>query len=99
MTRPPAAGLSTVSAAWLLPLVACIVAASTGANVAEVLPHPQYALATFVVSFVLWSVGVPLATMVIVLYLLRLMMHGMPPKAALPSIWILMGPYGQGGYG
>ena len=36
--------LSTMTAAWLLPIVAHIVVAATGSIVAEVLPNPVHAL-------------------------------------------------------
>lgn len=88
-----------MAAAWLLPIVSCVVAAASGAIVAKVLPHPQYALGTLVASFVLWGVGVPLALMVIVIYLMRLMLHKLPPKAVIVSTFLPLGPLGQGGYG
>ena len=39
-----------MTAAWLLPIVAPIVAAATGAIVADVLPNPQHALITVIVK-------------------------------------------------
>lgn len=88
-----------MGAPWLLPIVTCVVSSSSGAIVAKVLPHPQYALATLVANFVLWSVGVPLALMMIVIYLLRLMLYKLPPKAIIVSTFLPLGPIGQGGYG
>jgi tellurite resistance protein TehA-like permease len=32
----------------------------------------------------------------IAVYLCRLMFHGMPPPAAANSIWVILGPIGQG---
>ena len=88
-----------MGAAWLLPIVACVVAAASGAIVAEILPDAQYALGTLIASFVLWGVGVPFALMVIVIYLLRLMLHKVPAKAVIVSTFLPLGPLGQGGYG
>lgn len=88
-----------MGAAWLLPIVSCVVAAASGAIVADVLPHPQYALATIIASYILWGVGVPLASMVIVIYLMRLMLHKIPAKAVIVSTFLPLGPLGQGGYG
>ncbi|BCS17543.1 TDT family transporter [Aspergillus puulaauensis] len=99
MTRKSEADLSAMGAAWLLPIVACVVAAASGGIVAEVLPDPQYALATILASYILWGVGVPLALMVIVIYLHRLMLHKLPPKAIIVSTFLPVGPLGQGGYG
>lgn len=88
-----------MGAAWLLPLVACVVAAASGAIVAEVLPDSQYTLGTLVASFVLWGVGISFALMVIVIYLMRLMLHKVPEKAVIVSTFLPLGPLGQGGYG
>lgn len=91
--------LSAMTAVWLLPIVSCIVAASSGAIVAEILPNAQYALWTIITSYVLWGIGLPLALMVMVIYLQRLTLHNLPPKAALVSVFLPLGPLGQGGYG
>ena len=64
--------LSTMTAAWLLPIVSTIVAAASGGIVANVLPNPQYALWTLTVSYILWGTGVPLAIFTLVLYFQRL---------------------------
>ncbi|PKX90342.1 TDT family transporter [Aspergillus novofumigatus IBT 16806] len=78
--------LSSMTAVWLLPIVSCIVAASSGAIVADVLPNPQHALWTVLVSYVLWGIG-------------RLTLHKLPPKAVIVSVFLPLGPLGQGGYG
>lgn len=88
-----------MTAAWLLPIVSCVVAAATGAIVADVLPHPHLALATILASYILWGIGIPLALMVICIYLQRLMVHKLPPKAMLVSVFLPLGPLGQGGFG
>ncbi|KAI2713043.1 hypothetical protein CBS147354_7854 [Penicillium roqueforti] len=99
MTRTANVELRATGAAWLLPIVSCVVAAATGAIVADVLPNPQYALGTIVASYILWGVGVPLALMVMVIYLMRLMLHKLPPKALIVSTFLPLGPLGQGGFG
>ncbi|KAJ5392483.1 hypothetical protein N7509_007973 [Penicillium cosmopolitanum] len=91
--------LSSMTAVWLLPIVSCIVAASSGAVVAEILPNEQYALWTVIASYVLWGMGLPLALMVMVIYLMRLTLHKLPPKAVIVSVFLPLGPLGQGGYG
>ncbi|EAW10941.1 TDT family transporter [Aspergillus clavatus NRRL 1] len=91
--------LSSMTAVWLLPVVSCVVAASSGAIVADILPNPQHALWTVIVSYILWGIGVPLALMVMVIYLQRLTLHKLPPKAVIVSVFLPLGPLGQGGYG
>ena len=65
MTRQNGLDLSSMTAAWLLPIVSCVVAASSGAIVADILPKPGLAVATILASYVLWGIGVPLAMMII----------------------------------
>ncbi|TVY42240.1 Sulfite efflux pump [Lachnellula occidentalis] len=91
--------LKSMTATWLLPVVAPIVAAATGAIVADVLPNPQHALITVIVSYVLWGTGVPLAMAVLVVYFQRLMIHNLPPREVIVSVFLPVGPLGQGGYG
>lgn len=90
--------LSTMTAAWLLPIVAPIVAAASGGIIAEVLPSPQYALWTLIVSYILWGMGIPLAMTVLVVYFHRLTVHKLPPREVIISVFLPLGPLGQGGF-
>ncbi|OQE04421.1 hypothetical protein PENVUL_c033G09675 [Penicillium vulpinum] len=99
MTRTAHTEIQEMGAAWLLPIVSCVVAAASGAIVADVLPNPQHALGTIIASYFLWGIGVPLAMMVIVIYLLRLMLYKLPPRAVIVSTFLPLGPLGQGGFG
>ena len=87
-----------MTAAWLLPIVAPIVASATGGIVADILPHPQQALITLMVSYILWGTGVPLAICVLAIYFLRLTTHNIPAKEVIVSTFLPLGPLGQGGF-
>jgi len=87
-----------MTAAWLLPIVATIVAAASGGIVAEVLPNPQHALWTLIISYILWGTGVPLAMAVLVIYFQRLTIHKLPPREVIVSVFLPLGPLGQGGF-
>jgi C4-dicarboxylate transporter/malic acid transport protein len=89
----------TMTAAWLLPIVAPIVAAASGGVVASVLPSPSLAVTTIVASYVLWGIGVPLAIVVLTIYFHRLAIHKLPPQEVIVSVFLPLGPMGQGGYG
>ncbi|CAD6568985.1 MAG: hypothetical protein ASARMPRED_002259, partial [Alectoria sarmentosa] len=93
------AKLSTMTAAWLLPIVSTIVAAASGGVVAAVLPNPQHALWTLTVSYILWGIGVPLAMFTLVLYFQRLTVYNLPPREVIVSVFLPLGPVGQGAYG
>ncbi|KAK6380956.1 Plasma membrane sulfite pump involved in sulfite metabolism [Exophiala oligosperma] len=91
--------LSKMTAAWLLPIVATIVAAASGGIVAEVLPDPQHQVWTVVTSYVLWGTGFPLAMVVLVMYFHRLTIHRLPPREVIVSVFLPLGPLGQGSFG
>ncbi|KAJ5215595.1 C4-dicarboxylate transporter/malic acid transport protein [Penicillium cinerascens] len=91
--------LSGMTAAWLLPIVSTIVAAASGGIVASVLKNEQHALWTIIVSYILWGTGVPLAMMVLVMYFHRLTIHKLPPREVIVSVFLPLGPLGQGSFG
>jgi len=90
--------LSTMTAAWLLPVVPTIVASATGSIVAGVLPNAQHALWTLITSYVLWGMGVSLALFTLVIYFQRLTLHRLPPREVIVSVFLPLGPLGQGGF-
>ncbi|RDL41855.1 Uncharacterized protein BP5553_01834 [Venustampulla echinocandica] len=91
--------LSEMTADWIFPVVSTIVAAASGGVVAEVLPNPTHALWTVLASYVLWGTGVPLAMVVLVIYFQRLTAHNLPPREVIVSVFLPLGPLGQGGFG
>lgn len=90
--------LRTMTAAWLLPIVSPIVAAATGGIVAEALPNARHAATTVIASYALWGTGVPLALAVLVIYFHRLTVHKLPPREVIVSVFLPLGPLGQGGF-
>src|SRR2546423_8089423 len=90
--------LQTMTAVWLLPVVSTIVAAASGCIVAEVLPNPQHSLWTLIASYVLWGTGVPLAMVILVMYFHRLTVHRLPSREVIVSVFLPLGPLGQGGF-
>ena len=86
---------------WLLPIVSSVVAAASGGIVATaLLPYsPQLARSTIIVSYVVWGTGVPPAMFIITLWIYRSAIHGLPSPAALPSVFLPLGPCGQGSFG
>ena len=88
-----------MTAAWLLPIVATIVAAGSGGVVAEVLKNQRYQIWTITISYILWGCGVPLAMFVMVIYLQRLTVYKLPPREVIVSVFLPLGPLGQGSFG
>ncbi|KAJ9606465.1 Plasma membrane sulfite pump involved in sulfite metabolism [Cladophialophora chaetospira] len=90
--------LSKMTAVWLLPIVSTIVASASGGIVAEVLPNPRHQLWTLITSYVLWGTGFPLAMVVLVMYFHRLTVHSLPPREVIVSVFLPLGPLGQGSF-
>ena len=90
--------LHRITVAQLLPIAATIVAAGTGAEVAEVLQNPDHVLGTLIASYVMWGMATPLAMAMLVMYYQRLALHKLPPREVVVSSSLLLGPLGMGGY-
>ncbi|TFK44681.1 voltage-dependent anion channel [Crucibulum laeve] len=92
--------LDTMTAGWLLPVVTLTVAASSGGVLARSLEKysPLHALisATFAVFMV--GVGLTLALMILTVYLLRLIVHGLPQGGTIMSAFLPLGPTAQSGF-
>ena len=99
MTKHHHTSLQSTTSTLLLPIVACIVAAATGAIVADALPDPSRALTTLITSYILWGIGQGLSACVIALYYQRLTLYSLPAKELIVSTFLPVGPLGQGGFG
>jgi C4-dicarboxylate transporter/malic acid transport protein len=90
--------LEKMTAIWLLPIVAAEVAAASGGLLA---PHlgPAEGYGVLILSYVLWAYSVPLAMSILVLLLLRLYLHKLPPREMAASGWLALGPIGTGALG
>lgn len=93
--------ITSVAPTWLLPIVACVVAAATGGVVADALApfDPALARSTLYVSWAVWGAGVPIALMVFALLIYRFAVGGPPVAPALASVFLPLGPCGQGSFG
>jgi tellurite resistance protein TehA-like permease len=98
MSQSHISSLDRITAVQLLPIAATIVAAGTGAEVAEVLTNPQHALGTIITCYILFGMSFPLAMFVLVTYYHRLVVHKLPPREIIVSCFLPLGPLGFGGY-
>lgn len=86
--------LSKVTARHIFPVVACVVASASGSALAAVITNPQHALWVVLSSYVLWGIGMPMAMMILTIYLQRLFVHGLPPRELIVSVFIPIGQLG-----
>lgn len=66
MSSPQISSLDGTTADQLLPVAATVVAAGTGAEVAEILPDREHALGTVITCYILFSMSFPLALFILV---------------------------------
>jgi tellurite resistance protein TehA-like permease len=84
--------LANFTALEMFPFLAPIVASGTGAIVSTALPDPQLALATVIVSYVLLGLSMPITFIVTGIYMQRLMLHKLPPRTVIISVFLPLGP-------
>ncbi|MBU6448574.1 MAG: TDT family transporter [Rhodospirillales bacterium] len=90
--------LESMTGVWLLPVVACEVAAASGALLAPHLPA-SVAMNLVLAGYVLWALSVPLAMGILTILFLRLVLHSLPPAEMAVSSWLALGPLGTGALG
>jgi tellurite resistance protein TehA-like permease len=92
--------LETMTPMWLLPVVTLIVASSSGGVLCRAIQvySKLHALQTLTVSVFMVTVGLSLALMILTVYLMRLIIHGLPPGPFTLSVFLPLGPTGQAGY-
>ncbi|KAL3450829.1 voltage-dependent anion channel [Aspergillus insuetus] len=98
MSKSRIRSLEMVTAVQLLPIASTIIASGVGAEVAEVLPSRERAIATTLASFVLWGMSMPLAAIVLAIYYQRLAVHKLPAREVIVSCFLPVGPLGFGSY-
>lgn len=87
--------LESLTAVWLLPIVAPEVAAASAGVLA---PHlaPELARPLLVSGYLLWGLSLTLAFSLITLVLLRLALHKLPDTAFAATSWLPLGPLATG---
>ncbi|MFW2035653.1 TDT family transporter [Acinetobacter junii] len=88
--------LQRMTAVWLLPIVACEVAASSAGLLLQHLAADQHALAILITGYVLWGISVLPAFAILTILMLRLAVHQLPEKEVAISSWLCLGPIGTG---
>ncbi|CAM4146950.1 TDT family transporter [Acinetobacter pragensis] len=88
--------LKSMTAVWLLPIVACEVAAASGGLLLGHLEAGLHALGILLGSYVLWGISVLPAFAVLTVLMLRLALHQLPPQDMAVSSWLALGPIGTG---
>ncbi|MBJ9951892.1 MULTISPECIES: TDT family transporter [unclassified Acinetobacter] len=88
--------LHTMTAMWLLPIVACEVAATSGGLLLAHMEASQHAVGILFASYMLWGMSVLPAFGILTILMLRLALHQLPSKELAITGWLALGPIGTG---
>lgn len=91
--------MEQMTAIWLLPFVACEVAAASGGLLLPHVGDGAAQLTILLTSYVLWACSVPLAMSIIVILVLRMAIHKLPHVSMAASSWLALGPIATGALG
>lgn len=90
--------LAEMTALYLIPIVAIVIAATSGALVASTLKQENHKLWTLIISYVFWGIGTPLSWMILTLYFLRMTTHQPLQREVIVSLLLPIGPLGLSGF-
>lgn len=90
--------LAEMTALYLIPIVAIVIAATSGALVAGALEDDRHQLWTLIISYVFWGIGTPLSWIILTVYFLRLMIHKPLQREVIVSLLLPIGPLGLSGF-
>jgi tellurite resistance protein TehA-like permease len=90
--------LEEMTALYLIPVVAVVIAATSGGLIASVLKESNYQLWTLIISYIFWGIGTPLSWMILTIYFLRMTIHKPLEREVIVSLLLPIGPLGLSGF-
>lgn len=90
--------LAEMTALYLIPIVAVVIAATSGGLVAGAIPNQKHQLWTLVISYIFWGLGSPLSWIILTLYFLRMTVHKPLQREVIVSLLLPIGPLGLSGF-
>ena len=90
--------LAEMTALYLIPIVAVVIAATSGGLVAGQLPNHGHQLWTLIICYIFWGIGSPLSWIILTLYFLRMTIHKPLKREVIVSFLLPIGPLGLSGF-
>ncbi|OAP65281.1 hypothetical protein AYL99_01253 [Fonsecaea erecta] len=90
--------LEEMTALYLIPIVAVVIAATSGGLVAGAIPNPEHQLWTLIISYILWGIGSPLSWIILTIYFLRMILHKPLKREVIVSLLLPIGPLSLSGF-
>ncbi|BAL89436.1 putative C4-dicarboxylate transporter [Actinoplanes missouriensis 431] len=94
-TRHATGGTGEAFGGWLMPVVAPMVSATTGAPLVPHAPAGQIRLTLLLGCYAMFGLSLIAALIVTTLIWQRLALHTAGPAGTVPTLWIVLGPIGQ----
>jgi tellurite resistance protein TehA-like permease len=95
LLRHPGLGRDDVNGTWLMPVVPPMVSAATGPLLVPHLPDGRWQVALVLLCAALFAVALVPSLVVVAMLWTRVARRGPGPAAAVPTLWIVLGPLGQ----
>lgn len=92
------AELEEMTALYLIPVVAIVIAASSGGLVAKAIPNQGHQLWTVIISYIFWGMGTPLSWIILAVYFLRLTIHQPVKREVIVTLMLPIGPLSLSGF-
>jgi tellurite resistance protein TehA-like permease len=90
--------MGEMTALYLIPIVAIVIAATSGGLVAGALKDTSYQLWTLTISYVLWGIGTPLSWIILTMYFIRMTVYKPLEREVIMSLLLPIGPLGLSGF-
>lgn len=90
--------LETMTALWLMPVVACVVSAASGGLLVARLSPSAAADRVFWLSYGLWAMSMLPAFGIQAVLFLRMALHKLPARDAAATCWLSLGPVATAGF-
>jgi tellurite resistance protein TehA-like permease len=90
--------LAEMTALYLIPIVAIVIAATCGALVAGALKKDRHQLWTLITGYIFWGIGTPLSWIILTVYFLRMMTHKPLQREVIVSLLLPIGPLSLSGF-
>jgi tellurite resistance protein TehA-like permease len=90
--------LAEMTALYLIPIVAIVIAATSGGLVASALSDHHHQLWTLIISYIFWGLGSCLSWIILTLYFLRMTVHTPLKREVIVSLLLPIGPLGLSGF-
>lgn len=87
-----------MTAFYPIPIVAVVIAATSGGLVAGAISSQKHQLWTLVISYILWGTGSPLSWIILTLYFLHMTPHKPLKREVIMSVLLPIGPLSLSGF-